>query len=92
MRLHLRRNSATAEDNGDFDPIHPVAMVTNLGELFADSLAFLFPMILFFQMEKEGAANVGIEGSLQQNQHNPSASEIPQCLSNVLAGFTEAGC
>lgn len=37
--------------------IHPVAMVTILGEFLVDSRAFLFPMIHFFWME-EGRATI----------------------------------
>lgn len=51
--------SATAEENRDFNPICPVAMVINLGEFSANSPAFLFPMILSFLVEKERAADRG---------------------------------
>lgn len=39
--------------------IHPVAIVTILGEFLVDSRAFLFPMICFFRMEEGRAAILG---------------------------------
>lgn len=39
--------------------IHPVAMVTILGEFLADSRTSLFPMIHLFQMEEERSNHFG---------------------------------
>lgn len=73
--------------------IHPVAMVTILGEFLEDSQTSLFPMFYFFQTEEEKSDLIW-EREVCRQPHNQKKmyAAILKSFTHFPPDFTVAGC